>query len=121
MQQLIPRLKEQGYGQIINISSMAGRQGVPGLGLYSASKGAVDLLSQTAAAEVRNDGIKICCVSPGSTDTGFMPSRSSKPGLHQRAQHRLHPDQVAELVLFVAKQDERAWSFMTDIRPLIIK
>ncbi len=119
--ELLPRLLKQGHGQIINISSMASRTGVPGLALYSASKAALNTLSEAVAGEVRNDNIKICVLSPGSTDTNFMSGRSRKPSARHRATIRLQVDEVAEAVLFLAKQNSGAWTSMADIRPLVVK
>ena len=118
--ELIPRMKKQGGGQIINISSMVSKQGVPNLAVYCASKAAVSILSEAVAGEVRNDNIKVSVLMPGSTGTGFMshlskdmkPSRKDKP--------RLTAEEVAEAVLFIAKQDKNAWTSMVDIRPLLL-
>lgn len=117
--ELLPRMKEQGHGQIINISSMAGKQGVPGLAAYSASKAALNALSEAVAGEVRNDNIKVSVLAPGSTDTGFMADRSKKPDASQRAKIRLMVEDIAEAVLFLAKQNENAWMSLAEIRPLI--
>lgn len=119
--ELIPRMKKQGQGQIINISSMAGKQGVPGLAVYSASKAALNALSEGVAGEVRNDNIKISVLAPGSTDTGFMSDRSGKQGASHRAKIRLLVADVAEAVLFLARQNENAWMSLAEIRPLITK
>jgi len=119
--ELIPRMKEQGGGQIINISSMASKQGVPGMAVYCASKAAVNVLSEAVAGEVRNDNIKISVLMPGSTATGFMShlSPDQQPSPHDKP--RLTPEEVAEAVLFLAQQNQGAWTSLADIRPLIIK
>ena len=117
--ELIPRLKEQGHGQIINISSMAGKQGVPGLAAYSASKAAMNILSEAVAGEVRADNIKISVLAPGSTDTGFMSRGADKSRAMTSSKRRLLVEDVAEAVLFLAKQNENAWMSLAEIRPLI--
>jgi short-subunit dehydrogenase len=119
--ELIPRMKEQGGGQIINISSMAGKQGVPGMAVYCASKAAVNVLSEAVAGEVRNHNIKISVLMPGSTATGFMAhlSKDEKPSPPDKP--RLTPEEVAEAVLFLAQQNQNAWTSVADLRPLIIK
>ncbi|MCX6827493.1 MAG: SDR family oxidoreductase, partial [candidate division Zixibacteria bacterium] len=65
--ELIPLFRSQGGGQIINISSGAGRFGMPGLAVYSASKAALNAFSEAVAGEVRNDNIKISVLAPAST------------------------------------------------------
>ena len=71
------------------------------------------------SGEIRNDNIKISVLAPGSTDTGFMSNRSGNPGDSQRAGSRLMIEDVAEAVLFPAKQNENAWMSLAEIRPLI--
>ena len=117
---LIPRFREQGHGHIINISSMAARQGVPGMAVYAASKAALDILSESVAGEVRADNIKVSVVSPGSVNTGFggkevadqVPTDGPRP---------LLPDEVAKAVLHVAQQNDGAWQSRTEIRPLMTR
>jgi len=119
--ELIPLLKKQGGGQIINVSSGAGRMGVPGLAAYSSSKAALNVFSEAVAGEVRNDNIKISVLSPASTDTNFMSNMSRKSKSPSKAAMKLTVDEVAEAVLFLAKQNKNAWTSMADIRPLLIK
>lgn len=121
LKELIPRLKKQGGGQIINISSMAGKQGAAGMAIYCASKAALTVLSEAVAGEVRNDNIKVSVLMPGSTATGFMShlSKDLKPSAKDKP--RLSVDDVAEAVLFIAKQNKNAWTSMTDIRPLLVR
>jgi NADP-dependent 3-hydroxy acid dehydrogenase YdfG len=71
-QAVIPIMREQGYGHIINLSSVLGLVSVPTLGLYNASKYAVEGITETLAAEVKQFGIKVSLVEPNgySTDWG---------------------------------------------------
>ncbi len=119
--ELIPRLKDQGGGHIINISSIAGKKGSPNLGVYCASKAAVNILSQGVAQEVRNDKIKISVVAPGSTGTGFLTHMSEDRHPSSGSKKRLTVEQVAEAVLHQAAQDENAWTSYLEIRPLVVK
>ncbi|VVB85202.1 L-rhamnose 1-dehydrogenase (NADP(+)) [uncultured archaeon] len=89
MKQIIPEMERNG-GLIINISSGAGKEGIPLLGAYCASKFAVIGLTESAAAEVEN--IKIVALCPGSVDTGMF--RRLFPG--EKAD--LKPYEVAEKV-----------------------
>jgi short-subunit dehydrogenase len=89
---VIPQMKAHEEGHIINISSGAGTNGIAGMSCYSATKHAVVGLSRSLHQELRDFGIKVTCLSPGSVDTGFSDSRKNKlqPGdLAQSAVHIL--------------------------------
>ncbi len=62
---VIPRMKEQGGGHIVNISSVGGALGLPFQGAYSASKFALEGLSESLRAELKGFGIKVVLVQPG--------------------------------------------------------
>lgn len=120
--ELLPRMKKQGFGQIINISSGAARMGTPNGSVYAASKAAVNILSESVANEVRNDGIKVTVLSPGSTDTDFGLGRKERQAKAKKTgKTMLTPLEVAEAVLFLACQNENAFTSMADIRPLVLR
>lgn len=74
---VMPHLRGQGSGHILNISSMAGIQGfIPGWGVYCASKFAVAGLTEALAAEVEPFGIKVTLVYPGHMRTSFLSADS---------------------------------------------
>jgi NAD(P)-dependent dehydrogenase (short-subunit alcohol dehydrogenase family) len=70
----LPIMREQRSGHIINISSMAGRAGLPYQGLYSAAKYAVEGMTEALRTEVRHFGIQVVLVEPGDSPTG-QPER----------------------------------------------
>lgn len=76
---VLPIMREQGGGRIINISSTAGTIGFPTLGLYSASKAAVIGMSEALANEVSRMGIHVTCVEPGGFRTKFGSSSMITP------------------------------------------
>ncbi|UCD16863.1 MAG: SDR family NAD(P)-dependent oxidoreductase [Candidatus Zixiibacteriota bacterium] len=119
--ELIPLFRRQGEGQIINISSLAGRMGVANLAAYSSSKAALNVFSEAVALEVRNENIKISVLAPASTDTGLMSNLSRRSKSPSRAAKKLTVAEVAEAVIFLAKQNTNAWTSMTDIRPLLVR
>ncbi len=63
---------EQKKGDIINVASLGGLQGVPGLGLYSATKAFVIALSESLYEELKDQGVNIVVVCPGFIETGFF-------------------------------------------------
>jgi NADP-dependent 3-hydroxy acid dehydrogenase YdfG len=108
---VIPRMKKQGGGQIINISSGAGRIPFRNLSIYCASKAALNMLSAIASIEHRNDNVKICVLSPGPTETDprkFSPQPNAKVTARQ----------VADMAVALSKQDHAAYSWHVDVRPL---
>lgn len=107
----------QTQGAIINMSSVAGLGGVPLLGAYAASKAAVIRLTQTAATELRDAGIRVNAICPSFIDTE-MVARLVEPfeaatgaefgALTAQAQGRLGtPEEVAETAAFLASDDAR--------------
>jgi NAD(P)-dependent dehydrogenase (short-subunit alcohol dehydrogenase family) len=72
----LPKLRAQGRGHIINITSIAGRAPMAGSGLYAAAKSAVEGLSQSLAQEVGPLGIKVTVVAPGAFRTDFLSPQS---------------------------------------------
>jgi NAD(P)-dependent dehydrogenase (short-subunit alcohol dehydrogenase family) len=116
MKYATPALAES-KGTIINMASVAGLGGVPLLGVYCASKGAVIRLTQTASRELRDYGIRVNAVCPSFIATE-MVERLVAPfeaatgadfeGLTAMAQGRLGtPEEVAEMVAFLASDDAR--------------
>jgi NAD(P)-dependent dehydrogenase (short-subunit alcohol dehydrogenase family) len=80
-QAVLPLMREQGDGRIIQISSVAGLSSFPGLGMYAASKWALEGMSQALAAEVAPFGIKVTLVEPTAyaTDRGGAEPNLSTP------------------------------------------
>jgi NAD(P)-dependent dehydrogenase (short-subunit alcohol dehydrogenase family) len=110
----VPALAES-KGCIINMSSVAGLDGVPLLGIYCASKAAVLRLTETASRELRDYGIRVNAICPAFIDTA-MVERLVAPfeaatgavfnDLAAQAQGRLGtPEEVAEMAAFLASDD----------------
>lgn len=72
---VLPAMRAQRRGRIINMSSIAGRFAVPYQGLYSASKFAVEGYSQALQIETMSFGIQVVCINPGDFNTGFTRAR----------------------------------------------
>ncbi|GAA4815744.1 SDR family oxidoreductase [Streptomyces ziwulingensis] len=66
---VLPVMRQRGCGRIVNVSSIAGRLGVPFLGWYSASKHALKGLSHAMRMEAARDGVRVVLIEPGIIDT----------------------------------------------------
>ncbi|NEO31235.1 MAG: SDR family oxidoreductase [Symploca sp. SIO3C6] len=81
IQALIPTMRNQGGGRIINISSIAGRLAFPMVGLYSTSKFALEALSDVLRMELEGFNIKVSIIEPGPVNTEFARVASQKMSL----------------------------------------
>lgn len=70
-QQVLPAMRKKGVGRIVNISSLAGKISTPTMGFYSASKHAVEAISDATRQEVARYGIKVAIIEPGIFKTEF--------------------------------------------------
>jgi short-subunit dehydrogenase len=76
---VLPQMREQQSGLIINITSIAGYMGLPFRGIYSASKGALEIVSEAISMEVKNFGINVVTMAPGDFATNIAASRYHAP------------------------------------------
>lgn len=76
---VLPLMRAQGAGRIINLSSVAGAIPIPFQTYYSASKAAINAYTLALANEVRPFGLQVCCVQPGDIRTGFTAAREKSP------------------------------------------
>jgi len=77
---VLPIMRDQGEGWIVNVSSLAGRIGLPFQGLYSATKYAIEGLTEALRMEVKPFGVRVCVVEPGDFNTGFTGNRQGVAG-----------------------------------------
>jgi len=68
----LPHLRRSAHAVIVNTCSIAAHAGLPSRALYSASKGAVQSLTLAMAADHVREGIRVCCVNPGTADTPWV-------------------------------------------------
>jgi 2-dehydro-3-deoxy-L-rhamnonate dehydrogenase (NAD+) len=67
--EVVPAMREKGYGRIVNIASVAGKDGNPNASAYSASKAAVMALTKSLGKELADTGIRVNCVTPAAVQT----------------------------------------------------
>jgi NAD(P)-dependent dehydrogenase (short-subunit alcohol dehydrogenase family) len=75
IQAVLPQMRERGSGVIVNVSSIAGRVAAPLGGFYSASKYALEAISESLHYEVGHFGVRVALVEPGGFDTSFGDNR----------------------------------------------
>jgi NAD(P)-dependent dehydrogenase (short-subunit alcohol dehydrogenase family) len=103
--ELAPLMAGRGKGAIVNISTMVADYGAPGMSLYGSSKAAINLLTQTWAAEYGPKGVRVNAVSPGPTRTEGTEAMGE--GLEQLAAQGpagrpATADEIAEAIVFLA-------------------
>jgi 3-oxoacyl-[acyl-carrier protein] reductase len=106
---VVPIMKKQGRGKIVNISSLGGRTGRPGVGVnYAASKGAVISLTQLLAREVGPAGIYVNAIAPGSVLTEqtrqYPPEVFASWNVGRAIQKDGLPEDVGDAVVFLASE-----------------
>ncbi len=109
---VVPGMIKRGSGDIINISSLAGKNVFAGGGIYCASKWGVQGLSGCMAEELRVYGIRVSTVCPGSVATEFSGRGPKDPT------KVLRPADVAHAVAMLATQGEQSFVSNVELRPL---
>lgn len=102
----VPHFVRQGSGRIVNVAARAALTGVPGLAAYSASKSAVIRLTEALAGELKENGIGVNCVLPGTMDT--PQNRRAMPTADFAKW--VAPAAIADVILFLASDAARAVS-----------
>lgn len=111
---VLPIMKAQQYGHIINISSVAGLEGYPQVAAYSSTKFAVRGLTEALYKEVRDFRVKVTCVYPGSVKTEFF---KHSPGI-QPHDYMLMPNDVATAIEQILETPDNYHTVNYEIRPL---
>ncbi|MDQ3185898.1 MAG: SDR family NAD(P)-dependent oxidoreductase [Pseudomonadota bacterium] len=96
MQAVLPYMREQKSGRIVNITSILGKISTPGFGWYAASKHAIEALTDAVRGEVMDFGIDVVLIAPGLIKTEFVPRELetlktvSHPPAYQKVIEGLH-------------------------------
>jgi short-subunit dehydrogenase len=100
-------------GHIVNIASIAGKVGTAGRALYSASKFGVVGFTQGMSEEVREHGVRVSVVCPGSTNTGFSPKETEG----KMRERMLQPGDIAHAVGMLVEQEDTSFISEVILRP----
>ncbi len=107
---VVPDMKKAGRGQVLHVSSTAGKETYPGGGVYCASKFGVEALAKTMRQELLPFGVKVGTVSPGMVDTEFSLVRFKGDAERARSVYDglepLHAEDVAEVIGFMATRPD---------------
>ena len=106
MMGILPGMRQQGQGTIINIASIAAKQAFAGWGAYCVSKAGLLSLSQTLAQEERANGIRVMAICPGSVNTEIWDTPTVKANF-DRSQ-MLTPEIVAQTILHTVLLPQQA-------------
>jgi short-subunit dehydrogenase len=112
MRAVIPQMRKQGEGHIVNVASLAGARGVPGLGVYCATKAALLRATEAARLELAGSGVRVSAVSIGPVRTEFRDAAEVRPpGRRPRARRfqrlTLTPELVAAAILRCVRRGAR--------------
>tara|TARA_B100000700_G_C15020879_1_gene845664 strand:+ start:302 stop:1174 length:873 start_codon:yes stop_codon:yes gene_type:complete len=121
MQLVLPSMRERHHGAIVNVTSVAGRVANPNMSTYSGSKFALDVMTESLAAEVVRFGIRVALIEPGVIQTPIFSKGSNPPNpespYHEfaeragywfgvRLEKPTYPQEVAELIEYAIVTDQ---------------
>ena len=102
-------MKAGGYGRIVNVASIAGKEGNPMAGAYSSSKGAVIAVTKAIGKDVAGTGILVNCIAPAVINTPILGQLSQEHIDYMTARIPLsrvgEPPEVAALVCWLASEE----------------
>ena len=106
MRIFVPGMRERGWGRVVNFASMAGKDGNPGLSIYSASKAAVIGLTKSAGKELATTGVLVNAIAPAVIATPMNDSTAPDVLAYMTSLIPMkrvgRPEEVAELVAFLS-------------------
>ena len=111
---VLPGMRERRRGDVVNIASLAGRNGFAGGTAYTASKHAVLGFSRSLMLETRKEGIRVIAVCPGSVATAML---QDQPMMKADMERIMQPEDVAATVLAALQLPGRALVSELDVRP----
>jgi NAD(P)-dependent dehydrogenase (short-subunit alcohol dehydrogenase family) len=107
---VVPIMRRQGRGKIINVGSSSALAGTPHMLHYVASKGAIEAMTRAMAVELGPSGITVNALVPGLTDSGAikrwdLPDGTDRPPIRPAIARPLAPEDLARAAIFLASAD----------------
>lgn len=109
---VVPAMKARRIGMIVNIGSVAGKRGIKGGSAYCASKFAINGFSESIMEELRDYGIRVACINPGSVLTPFFDHAGIEPKKY------LQPEELARLIVALVELPDGMLPDELTVRPL---
>ncbi|MDO8772390.1 MAG: SDR family NAD(P)-dependent oxidoreductase [Burkholderiaceae bacterium] len=107
--EVVPQMQAQKYGRIVNIASVAGKEGNPNASAYSASKAAVIALTKSLGKELADSGILVNCVTPAAVKTAMFAQMTPEHIAFMLSKIPMGrfgtPDEVAAMVAWLCTED----------------
>jgi 3-oxoacyl-[acyl-carrier protein] reductase len=105
----LPKMRANGYGRIVNVASIAGKEGNPMAGAYSSSKAAVIALTKAVGKDVADSGVLVNCIAPAVIDTPILGQISDEHIAYMTSRIPLarigKPEEVAALICWLASEE----------------
>lgn len=107
----LPGMIQRGYGRIVNTASMAGKDGNPQQGAYSAAKGGVIALTKSLGKEVATTGVVVNCIAPTLFDTPIVEAALTDPVFRRGIEEKIpmrrigRPGEAAAMVAWLASEE----------------
>jgi NAD(P)-dependent dehydrogenase (short-subunit alcohol dehydrogenase family) len=112
--EFLPICKQQGGGDIINISSLAGKNAFAAGSVYNASKAGLNAFAEAMMLDHRRMGVRVCSILPGSVATGFGGNDTSSG-----AEWKIAPEDIADVVTLTLRMPARSMLSSIEIRPSV--
>lgn len=110
--QAVPSMKARRSGMIVNVGSVAGKRGIKGGSAYCASKFAINGFSESIMEELREFGIRVTCINPGSVMTGFFDHAGLQPKKYMQS------DDIGRLIVSLIELPDGMIPDEMTVRPL---
>jgi 3-oxoacyl-[acyl-carrier protein] reductase len=106
---VVPGMRQRGYGRIVNMASVAGKEGNPNASAYSAAKAGLIGLTKSLGKELAGSGVLVNCVTPAAAQTDLFAQMTKQHIDYMRSKipmdRFVEPDEIAALVAWLASAD----------------